>query len=364
MSDEFKSPIKLRERLMSSGNRSLYLDMHINGKRQYEYLKLYLVPEQTAADRRMNKNTLALAQSILAQRQVEYQTNRFGLANYKRGRQLFLDLYEQFLKIKSNTVSESSLRKYGFLLKRLRLFDPDLDLRRVDEFTKDYCQDFIFSLLGDMKSSSSNIIFTGLNTVFSYACKQGIVDRNPCADVERPSNLPSERNFLTIEEMRKVAAYDAGKRNYLKDAFLFSCFTGLRKSDVGKLKWGDVQRNNDGGWRIVFAQKKTGQYQYLDLNEQAVQLMGERKTDEERVFHIPFAYNKYIAEIIKGAGIKKHITFHCARHTFATMLLTLDVDLFTVSKLLGHTNISTTQIYAKLVDKKRQEAVERIPKII
>lgn len=64
------------------------------------------------------------------------------------------------------------------------------------------------------------------------------------------------------------------------------------------------------------------------------------------------------------AGIRKHITFHCARHTFATMMIDLGTDLYTVSKLLGHRNLSTTQIYAKIVDKKKQEAVMRVPSIL
>jgi site-specific recombinase XerD len=106
----------------------------------------------------------------------------------------------------------------------------------------------------------------------------------------------------------------------------------------------------------------------MDLNSQAIELMGEPKSDEMLVFNCgapaTWYMNSQLKEWVKSAGIKKHITFHCARHTFATMLLTLDTDIYVVSKLLGHTDVSTTQIYAKIVDKKKQQAVDNIPQLL
>ena len=116
----------------------------------------------------------------------------------------------------------------------------------------------------------------------------------------------------------------------------------------------------------MFTQKKTGGLEYLDLNTQAASMLGERGNQDDYVFPklgtIQYA-RVSIAAWVRSAGINKHITFHCARHTFAVMMLDLGVDLYTVSKLLGHRSIETTQIYAKILDKNKKEAVERIPNI-
>lgn len=119
--------------------------------------------------------------------------------------------------------------------------------------------------------------------------------------------------------------------------------------------------------RIVFHQQKTGALEYLDISPQAEQYMGARGKDSDRIF--PFSSTvsmlcKHLRVWTENAGIRKHITFHCARHTFACLMLDLNTDLYTVSKLLGHRNISTTQIYAKIIDKNKQTAVARIPQIL
>ena len=114
-----------------------------------------------------------------------------------------------------------------------------------------------------------------------------------------------------------------------------------------------------GNIRIVFKQKKTGGLEYLDLNSQAADMLGERGMPDSYVFPNLGSIQSArisIAAWVRSAGINKHITFHCAVHTFAVMMLDLGVDLYTVSKLLGHKNIETTQVYAKVLDKNKQLA--------
>lgn len=152
----------------------------------------------------------------------------------------------------------------------------------------------------------------------------------------------------------------------LKNAFMFSCLTGIRKSDIEKMRWREVQQHGEFT-RIIFKQKKTGGQEYLDINSQAAAYMGQRGEADDRVFS-GFKYSSYmIAELrmwAARAGITKDITFHSGRHTFAVMMLDLGAEIYTVSKLLGHKEIHTTQIYAKILDKKKQEAVAMIPKIM
>ena len=170
--------------------------------------------------------------------------------------------------------------------------------------------------------------------------------------------------YLTIDEVRKLAQTPC-RSEEVKTAFLFSCLTGLRRSDIAKLTWGEVHQQGEFT-RIIFRQKKTGGQEYLDITKQAAALMGERGADDERVFkwfNSPGSTNDIIRVWVANAGINKDITFHCGRHTFATMMLDLGADIYTVSKLLGHADISTTQIYAKVLDKKKQAAVAAIPDV-
>ncbi|MEF2792845.1 MAG: site-specific integrase, partial [Alistipes dispar] len=112
--------------------------------------------------------------------------------------------------------------------------------------------------------------------------------------------------------------------------------------------------------------KKTSGQEYLDIPPQAAELMGERGKDAEHIFpdiHSPSCTNETIKRWVLRAGIHKDITFHCGRHTFAVMMLDLGTDIYTVSKLLGHRELSTTQIYAKVLDKNKQAAVAKIPDI-
>ena len=149
----------------------------------------------------------------------------------------------------------------------------------------------------------------------------------------------------------------------LKTAFLFSALTGLRWSDINKLLWSEVQQSKELGHYLRFTQKKTQGSETLPISQQASDLLGERGKPEERVFKtLKYSawHNLKLQQWIMKAGITKTITFHCARHTYATLQLTLGTDIYTVSKLLGHKHLKTTQIYTKVIDEKKTEAASRI----
>lgn len=155
------------------------------------------------------------------------------------------------------------------------------------------------------------------------------------------------------------------KYQIIKNAFLFSCLTGLRWSDINKMIWSEV-RDEDTGSRIIFRQKKTDGLEYLYISEQARELLGSREHESDRVF-TGLKYGAHFnAEILRWcmrAGITKHITFHSARHTNAVLLLENGADIYTVSKRLGHKELRTTEIYAKIIDTKMKEAANIIPEL-
>ena len=206
--------------------------------------------------------------------------------------------------------------------------------------------------------------FNKLRACLNQAFEEHIIDKNPIRGVEGFKQEEVAREYLTLDEVKKMAATPC---NYpiLKATFLFSCLTGLRKSDIEKLTWGEVQKFGKYT-RIVFKQKKTGGQEYLDISDQAAAYLGTRRNDVDRVFE-GFTYGAWTSLELKrwalAAGISKNLTFHCARHTFAVMMLDLGADIYTVSKLLGHRELSTTQIYAKVLDKNKQAAVNLIPDI-
>ena len=104
----------------------------------------------------------------------------------------------------------------------------------------------------------------------------------------------------------------------------------------------------------------------VPLSGEALKVLEEKKNPDEPIFKLPTSdatINYHIKKWVKNGHIDKAISFHCSRHTFATMMLTLGADLYTTSKLLGHANVTTTQIYSKIIDKKKTEAVSLVDEL-
>lgn len=377
-----KEAIRLRQRELTTGNISLYLDIYINGRRSYEYLKLYLTPEKTREDRQRNKETLKLAEAIKSKRLVELQNGRFGFEQAFKLDTNFLDYYRHLCEERHhNPASLGNWGNWYSALKHLeRYCRADMTFRdvtpewvlgfkdylnrtaRVKDRRKTITTDFdAMPLSQNSKCSYFNKVRACINQAF----EDGIIPTNPLRGIEGFKAEEKERVYLTLEEVRAMAQ---GECHYalLKRAFLFSCLTGIRKSDIEKMRWGEVRQEGEFT-RIVFRQKKTQGQEYLDISQQAAQYLGERREDTDLVFD-GFHYSAYILTELRAwamrCGITKHITFHTGRHTFAVLMLDLGTDLYTVQKLLGHREIRTTEIYANIMDKKKQAAVSKIPNIL
>ncbi|MDQ0477644.1 MULTISPECIES: site-specific integrase [Chryseobacterium] len=151
----------------------------------------------------------------------------------------------------------------------------------------------------------------------------------------------------------------------LKKAFLFSCLSGLRRSDINTLTWSEVPDEGEFS-KVNFRQEKTGGVEYLYISAQAIELLGERQDPQDLVFRglkYGMTYNTEIIRWCNRAAVPKHITFHSARYTNAVLLLENGADIYTVSKRLDHRELRTTQIYAKIVDSKMKEAAEVISEL-
>ena len=372
-------PIRLRKRLLKDGRHTLYLDLYHNGKREYEYLKLYLIPEKTRADKETNKKTMQLAEAIKAKRIVDYQNGRFGFHQPEHNIRFF-DYYSAMCeKRKGAPESRGNWGNWYSCYKHLQIYEKNQDIT-FDEITPEWVQGFKDYLENDAKAwapryereleyhklsrNSKLSYFNKLRACIHQALADGVIEQNPMRGVDNFKAEESKRMYLTIDEVKAITKAKCSSPG-VKRAFLFSCLTGLRRSDIVKMTWGEVHKQGDYT-RIIFKQKKTSGQEYIDITPQAAELMGERRKPTDKVFYDFLSAsptNHAIKEWMLRAGVTKEITFHCARHTFAVMMLDLGTDIYTVSKLLGHRELSTTQIYAKVLDKTKQAAVMKIPDI-
>ncbi len=374
-----KDPIKLRKRPNATGTVSLYLDIYIDGKRTYEWLKLYLVPEKTRKDKEKNIETMRLAEAIRAKRIVELKNGKFGFEQEFATKTRFFDYYRSMCQKRLGDESRGNWGNWWSCLHHLKKYEPREDITFAEitpewvQGFKDYLEDDAIAWQHDERTrlkekqlsrNSKVSYFNKLRACINQAFEERIIPTNPLRGIEGFKAVEGTRMYLTIDEVKKLAETDCDYPK-IKKAFLFSCLTGLRRSDILKLTWGDVYQQGDYT-RIIFTQKKTGGLEYLDISQQAAELMGERGDPKNHIFtdiHSPSCTNNAIKVWCARAGINKDITFHCGRHTFATMMLDLGTDIYTTSKLLGHKNIGTTQIYAKVLDKNKQAAIARIPNI-
>lgn len=387
---KLKEPVRIRFKQLSNGNQSIYLEYYtgdvirkenyVGGKRKYEFLKLYLIPERTREDKAKNEATLALAKAIQSRRIVEVQNDAHGFQNTNKSRVNLLDYLENIGKQSAEQGSRNYARTVLNTVRALKLFRGDyiafrdVDKEFLSEFT-DYLRQMpkaskygVLKAGGRLSNNSVVSYYGTLRTAINRAYKEGIITVNPTKEFDFASKVrqePSRREYLTLDELKTLINTEC-RHEIVKRAFLFSCLCGLRVSDIRKLRWCDLQRSG-GRVRIEITMQKTKEPLYLPISDEALKWLPERGEANGSDFIFPLTHEGTVNDTLqhwaKVAGITKHISFHVSRHTHATMMLTLGADLYTVSKLLGHKNIATTQIYAKIVDKKKEEAIGLIPNL-
>ena len=372
--------IHLRKRQHSkTGSISLFLEIYkgttttpggkVKNLRDYEYLNLYLIDKpKTPIDKQSNKDTLQLAESIKAKRELEIKNGLYGFTNEFKQSTNFIDYFTEQMEKRKQSIGNYG--NWDSTLKHLIKFaGTKVSFREIDqnfaENFRDYLKNTAKKSSGQPLSSSSvSSYFLKFRACLKEAVRKKIILSNPAIDVSNPKVIESIREYLTLDELKAIVKAEC-RYEVLKRAFIFSCLTGLRWSDINNLKWSELQKTNDG-FRITFHQQKTKGLQYLDLSEQARGYLGEVGNPDDRAF-TGLKYSSYmnveLSKWMMRAGITKDITFHCGRHTFAVLQLTLGTEIFTLSKLLGHSELKTTQIYAKIVDEKKREAVNKIPNI-
>lgn len=383
-----KEPIKLRFKQLKDGNQSIYLDCYVNGIREYKFLNLYLRPDTSRENKMWNKEQLRLANAIKAQYIIDIQNGEFGFKDRNRTRKLsFLTYCEDMAaEYEANGQTSCAVLMRSAVKRMIAYKGKNITFNHID---KEFLIGFIEYLNSDIRDFDkaakdknrkpkplSNVykeaLFARIMVALNKAERDGIILKNPGKDIDRklkPHSEQKTRCYLTIEEIQKIIETEYKSDNDIKPAFLFCCFSGLRYSDVSKLTWKEITVSQDGYAQIETTMQKTGKSITIPLSDNALKWLPEREGNlpESRIFYkLPDQVNNAdvrLRTLIKKAGISKHVTFHVARHSFATLTLTYGADLYTVSKLLGHANIRTTQVYAKIVDESKRKAVNLIPKL-
>ena len=373
--------VTLRQKPIKGGKeQSLYLDFYppaINPKTgeqtRREFLKMYLVTNpKSPVDRLQNKETLRLAEGIRNKRASELSKPDIYAdfeAERKRikelGERCFVEYFRELVNKRAVTLNDNWHSAFNYFEK---FTGGTIKFSALDEVLIDEFKTYLMTAKSNRRTktnlatNSAASYFNKLKATLRQAYKDKLLQYDLNASVAPIKAAETRREFLTIDELNELIVTPC-KDPLLKRAALFSALTGLRFSDIQKLVWGEIVQDGAGDYSIRYTQKKTQKVEDLPISAQAVELCGKRGAPSDLVFEgLTYSayHNKHLFQWIGAAGITKDITFHCFRHTYATLQLFEGTDIYTVSKLLGHKSVKTTQIYAKVVDEAKRKAANRI----
>ena len=366
--------ITIRQRKPKGGITQLYLDIY-NPKekknRSNKSLDLYLYENPTPTQKKSNKETMDVAEKIRSKYTLELAYSNNGLSDLNPKEKESIDFVVYFLQ--QAEMRYNARKNYGnwmSVYKHLQKFCPKgIQIHQVDStWLTDFKKYLEFKAKKKsnepLSQSSLHSYFNKVKACLNEAYREELISKNPAKIVKGFKEGEVQREYLTFEELQKAVKVDCALPN-MKNAFIFSCLTGLRWSDIVKLTWNDLQHSETNDyWFIRFRQQKTKGVETLPIQLQARYLLGEIGKKDELIFKgLKYSawHNVKLQQWMMKAGISKTITFHCARHTFATLQMTNGTDIYTVSKLLGHRELKTTQLYAKIIDQKKIEATNAIP---
>ena len=275
---------------------------------------------------------------------------------------------EDVKKQVGNGLSSTTLDKYelvrrrfaGMIMKNYRR--KDLRLAEVTPFVIHDFEVYLKTVIGQNANTATKTLKT-FKSVILFGIRNGLTTNNPFANI-RFHLKPVDRGYLEDDEINRIMnkEIENERLSLIRDLFVFSCFTGLAYIDLANLKAENIVTLNGVEW-IKGRRVKTGTFinvVLMDIPKRIILKYADDKRRGDRLFPIISnqKMNAYLKEIAAICNINKNLTCHIARHTFATMALSKGVPIESVSKMLGHTNIRTTEIYAKVTDKKIEHDME------
>lgn len=370
--------VRLRpDKSTTSGTKMLVLYASVNGKRKYYSLhksvleKHWNEEKQEVSSRcdnwhiinRTIKDYISKAEDLTARANLDNRVIRLSDLDYLlRGVQYdhnnIISFIENDIKLFGSKFTPGTLAVYKTLSNKLDSFQKDISFNELTPF---WWRQFESNLVA--KGNNKNTVYKAFKTLKTFihrAIEQGVIKENPLLSV-KVEKSPGKTTFLSLNELTLLENMYKGflTPDYKRvlQYFLFACYTGLRYSDILELKFKHIFENNYIE-KVIF---KTESVNRIPLSDRAKKLLPRMILSEKPVFNVYCnqVTNRHLKEIMKLAKINKHISFHCARHTFAMITLELSNDIAAVQKLLGHTKIETTQLYAKVLDNQKQAAVDK-----
>lgn len=357
--------ISVRYKQLKSGKYSAYLDIYMKsegkGKRNYEFLSIYVNKDYSNSKIRVleaDKDNLKLIQAIRNTRETELNFSAHGYEVKDKINYNLLDYFDSCLNKKFNYKLECMNIHLHRFVKDKRLTFRDVTVEFLEKFQN-------YLLLSKLSKNTANAYLSVFRQQFNKLLTKGIIKNSPFEEFKPVEEEYLERTTLTIEEVRILSKTHPKRGNsQIRYAFLFSCFTGLRYGDVKNFTYEEIK---DG--YLVFRPRKTSKkIVRIPLTEQIQEIIDkvEKHPINNRIFwDLPSGQvtNMYLKFWGLEAGITKNMHYHASRHTFATIGLTFGIDIYTMKELLGHSKIEMTQIYAKIVDKKKVEELMKFPKL-
>lgn len=381
---------KLGAKILSDGRESLFLDYYfgynvvydeerdkeiVRKDRRREKLNLYLwQAPRTPLEREQNKETLELAKKIRFERGQQLLEDMEGYRLKKNREVNFLEFFQKY----NESYTKKDYRMMPLTLNRFKDFLKETDEYRKyenfikpDQITKEMIEDFVTYLQGRSKGEGALNIFTKFKKVCKYAVEHDVMRKNPCEGVRCTADKNVLRKeILSMDEVQQLAdTHYAYENPNIRRAFLFCCYAGLRHTDVKDLTFENVDYSNR---RLVFEQSKTKGHSAhsgveIPLSDGLMRLIGNPidGNKKAKIFNLPTfqACNKALARWVKRAGIDKHITWHCARHSCATNLLSNGSNIKTVASILGHSGLRHTEKYTRAVDSLKKAAIDSLPEL-
>jgi len=348
--------IKLRKRENNDGSTTLLLDIYHNGKRHYEFLtNLKLHKANNPIARQENKERLAEADKIRNKREQELQLAEYGLTPNFKSKVDFVELFETYLSRynkKDKRVLQACLAKFKSFLA-----EEGIKSLNTKQLTEGIASDFKEYLESNLKGETPANYFKKFKKVLSYGVREKLLSINPAQELKAKRNEGIKKEILSFDEIKQLASAPCGNEE-VKLGFLLSCISGLRFCDITVLQWQHISSNV-----LKITQQKTGRPVTIILNDTAMEILNRQPKKNQFVFNLPShtACLKNIRTWCKTAQIQKKITWHCARHSFATNIILYGSDVHTASTLLGHSSLAFTQRYLRQADSLREKAVENLP---
>lgn len=323
------------------------LDYILNGKRKRDVIKdVIFYPNDT---KEVKKEKERIVEKIRSTLEIELGNSNNGMVSRQLQKANFITYFEEL----GNSKKANTKSTWENTLKHL----IDFQGKKIafEDITTTWLEKFINHL--KEKKLANNSIVTYINKIsasLNQAIKEKIISENPLVSTSKPKKEETEIIYLTANEVQKIIDTSFWD-NEAKNAFLFGCYTGLRASDIQRLEWNHIKED-----RIQIKQTKTKNTVYIPLNSNSKMILEKQKHNKEFVFRLSnhvSSLNRTVKKMIKLTDIDKDVHFHCSRHTFATLLVTAGTDIFTISKLMGHRDIKSTMVYAKVIDEKKQTAI-------